>query len=192
VDSVQVPVTVKMRTGPDRHHDVAPQIAIGLEAAGVAGIVIHGRSRACRFNGSADHRSVAQVRQLVNVPVIANGDIVSVADAERVLRETDASGLMIGRGAIGAPWKLGEMAGTLAPGRDVQWRIVLRHLDLIYGFYGADQGVRISRKHLLAYLSGFGFNRTVIREAITAGCAAQQRDAVVRLRNQAGIAALAA
>ncbi|MDA1073857.1 MAG: tRNA dihydrouridine synthase DusB [Proteobacteria bacterium] len=192
VASVPVPVTVKMRTGPDRINSVAPHIARRIEAAGAASIVIHGRSRACRFNGSADHRCTAQVRQLVNIPVIANGDIVSVADAEQVLRETDASGLMIGRGAIGAPWMLGEMAGRLAPGRDVRWRIVLRHLDLIYAFYGSEQGVRISRKHLLAYLTGFGFDRAVIRHVITAVSAEQQRDAVVRLRNQTGVAAQAA
>jgi tRNA-dihydrouridine synthase B len=160
VRAVPVPVTVKMRTGwaPDARN--APELAQLVERAGAQAIVVHGRTRACRFLGRAEHETVARVKQAVAVPVFANGDIDSAAEARRVLAATGVDGVMIGRAAIGAPWLPGVIAGRDEPGWRERWEIVFTHLEGLYGLYGALAGARIARKHVQAYLEGLGFTGT--------------------------------
>lgn len=160
VRAVDVPVTLKIRTGwaPDQRNAV--QIARIAEASGIRALAVHGRTRACRFDGHAEYDTIAAVKQSVRIPVFANGDIDSPAKAVAVLRATGADGVMIGRAAQGRPWIFREIATLLAgvaagpptPGevRD----IMLRHLRDLYEFYGAEPGVRIARKHIGWYCTG--------------------------------------
>ena len=163
VRAVPVPVTVKMRTGwaPEQKNGVA--IARGVEAAGAQAIVVHGRTRACRFNGAAEYRTVRAIKRAVSIPVFANGDIDSVEKARSVLVESLADGVMIGRSAIGAPWLLGVVAGLPEPTAACKWRTIFEHLEAMYGFYGVDQGLRIARKHVSAYLTHLGYGRAEVR-----------------------------
>lgn len=160
VDAVQVPVTVKMRTGPSPEQRNAPQLALRLQDAGIAALTLHGRTRACRFNGHAEYATIAAVKAAVSIPVVANGDIVSAGQARRVLAETGADAVMIGRAALGAPWLPGAVARALA---DADWvepersaparlQVAVRHVARLHGFYGAEQGLRIARKHVGWYL----------------------------------------
>jgi tRNA-dihydrouridine synthase B len=160
VRAVDVPVTLKIRTGwsPDERNAV--RIARIAEAAGVRALAVHGRTRACRFNGAAEYETIAAVKRSVRIPVFANGDIDSPAKAIDVLQRTGADGVMIGRAAQGRPWIFGEIAALLAgiaatsptPGevRD----IMCAHLRDLYDFYGAEAGVRNARKHIGWYCSG--------------------------------------
>jgi tRNA-dihydrouridine synthase B len=160
VAAVEVPVTLKIRTGwaPDQRNAV--NIARIAEQAGVRALAVHGRTRACRFDGNAEYATIAAVKQSVRIPVFANGDIDSAAKAVAVLRATGANGIMIGRAAQGRPWIFSEidalLHGTLLPPpataevRD----IMLTHLRDLYEFYGAESGVRIARKHIGWYCAG--------------------------------------
>lgn len=163
VKAVPVPVTVKMRTGwaPDRKNGV--QIARGVEGAGAQAIVVHGRTRACRFNGAAEYETVRAIKRAVSIPVFANGDIDSVDKARSVLTDSLADGVMIGRSAIGAPWLLGAIAGMPEPTTARKWRTVFDHMEAMYVFYGVVQGLKIARKHVSAYLHHFGYGRPEIR-----------------------------
>ncbi len=157
VNAVPVPVTVKMRTGWSRE---APDGMTGLEVAqrleqvGVAAITIHGRSRACFFTGEAEYETIARIKARVRIPVFANGDIDSPEKARRVLAETGADGVMIGRAALGAPWLLGQIAepGRPLPDLATRWQIMLDHVAAMHDFYGLP-GVRIARKHVQWYLA---------------------------------------
>jgi tRNA-dihydrouridine synthase B len=129
------------------------------EAAGVASIAVHGRTRACRFVGEVEYDTIASIKAAVSIPVFANGDIGDATQARRVLSYTNADGLLIGRAALGAPWLPGDIAEALASGRAQRVRqpfevvpIVARHLAHMHAFYGDEQGVRIARKHVKAYL----------------------------------------
>ena len=155
VEAVDIPVTLKMRTGWDLQHKNAPAIARIAEDAGIQGLTVHGRSRACAFRGIAEHETTALVKATVSIPVIANGDICTPQDAERVLRITSADGLMIGRAAQGNPWIFGQVEHYLdtgellpSPGANEVKRVLCRHLESLYGFYGEYLGVRIARKHI--------------------------------------------
>ena len=155
VDSVEVPVTLKMRTGWDLQHRNAPTIARVAEDTGIQALTVHGRSRACAFRGIAEHETTALVKDSVSIPVIANGDICTPQDAERVLRLTSADGLMIGRAAQGNPWIFGQVdhylnTGELlpAPSNSEIKRVLGKHLESLYDFYGEYLGVRIARKHI--------------------------------------------
>jgi len=159
VRAVDVPVTLKVRTGwsPQRRNGV--RVARIAAAAGVAAIAVHGRTRACGFGGEAEYRTIAAIKAAVRVPVIANGDIDSPLRAARVLRETGADGVMIGRAAQGNPWIFREivqflgsgcMPGPPAPGEVAE--AVLGHVQALHRFYGDAAGVRIARKHLRRYL----------------------------------------
>lgn len=162
VAAVDVPVTVKMRTGPDRRASNAVSLARAMASAGVQMIAVHGRSRACAFGGQAEYDTIAQVVQAVDVPVVANGDIDSPAKAAFVLTLTGAAAVMIGRAAQGRPWIYREVdhflrEGTLlAPPSLHEIRSVLReHLIDHYAFYGETAGPRIARKHIGWYLDGW-------------------------------------
>jgi len=158
VGAVDVPVTLKFRTGWDRDQRNAVQIARIAEDAGVQSLAIHGRTRADRYKGDAEYETIARVKENVDLPVIANGDITTVKKSLEVLRLTKADGLMIGRGAQGRPWVFRELNAAFDP--DVESTqlenyelrdIMLGHLDELHRFYGETTGVRVARKHLTWY-----------------------------------------
>jgi tRNA-dihydrouridine synthase B len=161
VRAVDVPVTLKIRTGPcaERRNGVA--IARIAESAGVAALAVHGRTRADRFEGQAEYATIAAIRQAVAIPVIANGDIRSGADAREVFAQTGADALMIGRAAQGRPWIFREIAAELAgspvpapPGPAELGAVIRNHVEAICALYGEVQGVRVARKHVGWYLAG--------------------------------------
>ena len=155
VDAVDVPVTLKIRTGWDREHRNALTIARIAEDAGIAALAVHGRTRADRYEGEAEYETIAAVKASVRIPVFANGDVTTPECARHVLTATGADALMIGRGAQGRPWIFREIAHYLATGErlpeptpDEVAAILLGHLEHLYAFYGELPGVRIARKHL--------------------------------------------
>lgn len=153
-ESAGVPVTVKMRTGPSPEYRNALPLAQALEQSGVAALAIHGRTRACKFVGSVEFDTVAQVKQAVAIPVFANGDICSPMDARRVLARTGADGVMVGRAALGAPWLPAWIAAELAqrpfclPTFATRLSWLRQQVAATQQFYGEEQGVRIARKHV--------------------------------------------
>ena len=155
------PVTLKFRTGWNREHRNAPAIARIAEDCGVRAIAIHGRTRADQYMGEAEYDTIALVKTLVRIPVIANGDITTPQKARFVLEHTQADGLMIGRAAQGKPWLFREIAhflstGTLLPApSNAEIHAILRsHLSDLYAFYGEDTGAKIARKHIGWYTKG--------------------------------------
>jgi tRNA-dihydrouridine synthase B len=161
VKAVKLPVTLKMRTGWDDKSRNAPALARMAEEAGIKMITIHGRTRCQLYNGSADWRFIAEVKQAVRIPVVANGDIVSFADVERCLAESGADGVMIGRGCYGRPWFPSQVAHYLRTGErrpdpplELQYRTVIEHYEAMLEHYGRDVGVRIARKHIAWYSKG--------------------------------------
>ena len=154
VKAVTVPVTLKMRLGWDHDSLNAPEIAARAEAAGVRMITIHGRTRMQFYKGSADWDAIARVREVVNVPLIANGDVTSRADIAECLRRSGADAVMIGRAAQGQPWICGELAGSadVPPDRAARNAVALEHYRMMIAHYGDDVGVRHARKHVGWYL----------------------------------------
>ena len=158
VAAVAVPVTLKMRTGWDPEHRNGPQIARIAEDCGIQSLAIHGRTRACRYQGEAEYETIARIKQSVSMPVIANGDLTSAEKSLEVLRLTNADGLMIGRGAQGRPWIFRELISYLENGvqkvplaKNELRAIMLDHLGDLHRFYGEKRGVRVARKHLTWY-----------------------------------------
>jgi tRNA-dihydrouridine synthase B len=156
-----VPVTLKTRTGWSVDERNALRIARMAEAAGIAAIAIHGRTRACGYGGIAEYETVKAVKNAVGIPVIANGDIRTAQQALDVLDYTRADGVMIGRAAQGRPWIFREIRALINAGERVPEPgitevrdIILRHLDALHCFYGEHRGVRTARKHLGWYLAG--------------------------------------
>ncbi|MFA5591440.1 MAG: tRNA dihydrouridine synthase DusB [Lysobacteraceae bacterium] len=155
VNAVDVPVTLKIRTGWNTENRNGPRIAKIAEQAGIAALAVHGRTRAEHYSGRAEYDTIAQIKSEVAIPVLANGDIDSPQKAAAVLTHTGADGLLIGRAAQGRPWIFGRIAHFLKTGEDLpppslpQIRdILLGHLDALHDFYGEEHGVRIARKHL--------------------------------------------
>jgi tRNA-dihydrouridine synthase B len=155
VEAVEVPVTLKIRTGWDRQNKNALRIAHIAEDNGIAALAVHGRTRADKYEGEAEYETIAAVKSAARIPVLANGDIVTPQQAKHVLEVTGADAVMIGRGAQGRPWIFREISHYLATGAllpqpspaDVS-TILLGHLEHLYAFYGEQAGVRIARKHL--------------------------------------------
>ena len=155
VDAVEVPVTLKIRTGWDRQNKNALNIAHLAEDNGIAALAVHGRTRADKYEGEAEYDTITAVKAAVRIPVLANGDVSTPQQAHHVLDITGADALMIGRGAQGRPWIFREIAHYLATGQLLPEpepaevaTILLGHLEQLYAFYGELQGVRIARKHL--------------------------------------------
>lgn len=155
VAAVDVPVTLKMRTGWDRAHRNAVSVARMAESAGIRALAIHGRTRADLYSGEAEYATIAAVKAEVRIPVIANGDIDSPEKARDVLQRTGADGVMIGRAAQGRPWIFREIDHFLrtghklpAPSLEDTRDILLEHLAALYAFYGEETGVRVARKHV--------------------------------------------
>jgi tRNA-dihydrouridine synthase B len=156
--AVDVPVTLKIRTGVDPARRNGVTIARIAEDAGIALLSVHGRTRACAFKGEVEHDTTAAIVEAVAIPVLANGDITSTGDAQRVLAHTGAAGVMIGRAAQGAPWLPGQIAAALAgqpsppPDLATQYDTMREHLTDLHAFYGEPMGPRIARKHIGWYL----------------------------------------
>ncbi len=178
VNAVDVPVTLKIRTGWDAEHNNAAEIARIAEDAGIQALAIHGRTRDQHYTGVAEYDTIAEVKSLLRIPVLANGDIDSPRKAAFVLRHTGADAVMIGRAAQGRPWLPGQVAHFLATGNPLpepsptQVRdILLEHLHALYAHYGEESGVRIARKHLGWYAKDRPENaayRAVVNRAQTA------------------------
>ncbi|MEX2366511.1 MAG: tRNA-dihydrouridine synthase, partial [Pseudohongiellaceae bacterium] len=162
VRAVDVPVTLKIRTGWDPQHRNGVSIARIAEDHGVQALAVHGRTRACMFRGEVEYDTIAQIKQSIAIPVIANGDINSPHKARFVLDYTGADAVMLGRAARGRPWIFQETAHFLqygkipAPMPDNKIRdILLQHVNALHSFYGEFKGVLIARKHVAWYLRNF-------------------------------------
>jgi len=174
VGAVDIPVTLKTRLGWDDALMNAPELARRAENAGIAMITIHGRTRCQFYKGRADWAAIAQVKQAVRIPVIANGDIVDAATARKAMNLSGADGVMIGRGAQGRPWVLAQIAaevwGTPAPqvpqGKELA-DMVCDHYEDMLRFYGPELGNRVARKHLGWYLDGAGTGAALRKQVLT-------------------------
>ncbi|MDC8829399.1 tRNA dihydrouridine synthase DusB [Alteromonas gilva] len=159
VNAVSVPVTLKIRTGWDTDNRNGVEIARIAQENGIQSLAVHGRTRACMYKGFAEYKTIRQIKQAISIPVVANGDITSPQKAREVLEYTEADALMIGRGAQGNPWIFREVShylntGELLPPPSLleQHSVMKEHVAAVHAFYGAENGVRIARKHVGWYL----------------------------------------
>ncbi|TDK44976.1 tRNA dihydrouridine synthase DusB [Antarcticimicrobium luteum] len=175
VGAVDVPVTLKTRLGWDDDLRNAPELARRAQDAGVAMITIHGRTRCQFYRGQADWAAIAEVKQAVGIPVLANGDIRSPGDARRALAQSGADGVMVGRGAQGKPWLLAQISHEIwgaaapeVPRGGALADMVAGHYEAMLGFYGRDLGLRVARKHLGWYMDTAGTGPALRRAVLTA------------------------
>jgi tRNA-dihydrouridine synthase B len=186
VNAVDIPVTLKIRTGWDLENRNAVDIAKIAEQSGISALTLHGRTRACKFNGQAEYETIKKVKQTVGIPIIANGDIDSAEKAHFVLKNTGADALMMGRAAQGNPWLFKQINHFLKTGKhlekprdtDIQ-NTLQNHLEQLYSFYGNVSGVRIARKHIGWYLNHLDSISQETRTKINqAQCPNQQRELI--------------
>jgi len=200
VRAVDVPVTLKIRTGWDAEHRNGLPVARIAEQAGIQALAVHGRTRACGYRGTAEHDTVRAIKAAVSIPVIANGDIASPEQAVEVLRRTGADAVMIGRAAQGRPWIFREIGHFMRTGRRLPepgpaeiHRILTGHLENLYRFYGEPTGVRVARKHIAWYSrgqrDGNGFRDQVNRVEDAAAQLRFVQDYFDRLADRQGLAA---
>ncbi len=187
VKAVDVPVTLKMRTGWDRDNRNAPVIARMAEDAGIQALAVHGRTRADKYNGDAEYDTIAEVKASVGIPVFANGDITTPEKARQVLSHTGADGLLIGRGAQGRPWIFREILHYLETGEhlpqppmDEVERILAGHLEELHRFYGELMGVRIARKHVGWYLQSHDDSKQFRQRFNAIDDALEQKDSIAQ------------
>jgi tRNA-dihydrouridine synthase B len=186
VKAVDVPVTLKIRSGWARAHRNGVTVARIAEAAGIRSLAVHGRTREDLYQGEAEYETIATIKQAVHIPVLANGDITTPQKALQVLQRTGADGLMIGRGAQGRPWIFREIAHFLAHGETLPppsaaevRDILLGHIDELHGFYGEYRGLRIARKHIQWFCRDQPGRERFWAAISRVECAAQQRMHVV-------------
>lgn len=170
VNAVNVPVTLKIRTGWDPENRNCLTIAQIAEQAGIKALSIHGRTRSCLFNGEAEYESIKAVKQAVSIPIIANGDITSPEKAKYVLDYTNADAVMIGRGNFGNPWLFQEINDFFETGQysgladTEKYQLMFKHIEDLHQFYGEEKGYRIARKHVGWYVENLqpesNFKRT--------------------------------
>ena len=187
VEAVDVPVTLKIRTGWNKANRNALAIARIAEENGIRSLAMHGRTRACMYTGEAEYDTIRAVKESIRIPVIANGDITTPQKAKLVLEHTGADAIMIGRAAQGRPWIFREIAHFLATGETLPpppaaeiREVLVGHLHDLYGFYGVERGVRVARKHIGWYTKGLK-NSAVFRARMnTLETAEEQLAAVAR------------
>ena len=183
VTAVDVPVTLKIRTGWDPGHRNGVTIARIAEDAGIQSIAVHGRTRACRYRGLAEFETISRIKEAVSMPVIANGDVTTPEKSLEVLRLTNSDGLMIGRGAQGRPWIFRELNHFLHNGAPVApleinklRDMMLGHLNELHRFYGDETGVRVARKHLTWYCISLADSDEFRHQAVRVNSASEQLD----------------
>ena len=158
VNAVNIPVTLKMRTGWNEENKNAPTIAKIAEDNGIKMLAIHGRTRAQKYNGDAEYDTVKKIKGIISIPVVANGDITSAEKAKKVLDYTGADAVMLGRATQGNPWLVGQINNYIttgktskAPSLDKKISLILKHILQIHDFYGHKMGTQLSRKHIFWY-----------------------------------------
>ena len=181
VAAVSVPVTLKMRTGWDEQNRNGIEIAKIAEQNGIQALAVHGRTRACRYKGDAEYETIARIKSVVAIPVIANGDITTPEKSLEVLRLSEADALMIGRATRGRPWIFRELnhfyktGQEIAPLENADVRdIMLGHLNDLYQFYGDTTGVRVARKHLSWYCAGLNNSEEFRSQVVRVESASEQ------------------
>ncbi|XWN29059.1 MAG: tRNA dihydrouridine synthase DusB [Devosia sp.] len=187
VAAVKVPVTVKMRLGYDKTLLNAPELAARAEAEGAQMITVHGRTRCQRYKGHADWPALRRVREQITIPLVANGDVTSLADARRILAQSGADGVMIGRAAVGAPWLVGDIGRALSGDVATAKRpslaaLAAEHLERMCAHYGTGLGLKMIRKHIAGYAAHLSSVDVGARtKALTAESLPEARAALARL-----------
>jgi len=185
VSAVNIPVTLKIRTGWCPETRNGPLVARIAEDAGIQLLTVHGRTRADRFKGEAEYDTIAKIKQAVTIPIIANGDIDTPQKAARVLAHTQADGVMIGRAAQGRPWLFNEIACYLETGTDnfvtslpEKAKVIRSHLKKMHAFYGNVKGVWYARKHVAGYVSGLPSAKAFMTEFNASDSGQQQLELI--------------
>jgi tRNA-dihydrouridine synthase B len=159
--AVSVPVTIKTRTGLTLEDTAGAQAALAAQNAGAQMVVMHARSKACRFNGHADPSRVCLTQQSLQIPLLVNGDVADRETAVGAMADSGADGVMIGRQAIGQPWIFSKVLGLPGPTAEERVEVIGRHLVMLHEFYGSEPGARIARKHMQAYMKRWGARQLI-------------------------------